>query len=48
MDGINTEAVRVTSLAEVWIETEESGQNEGRSQVTSLAEVWIETNIRSQ
>ena len=36
--------VYVTSLAEVWIETENHVQRTDQSIVTSLAEVWIETS----
>ena len=35
--------VAVTSLAEVWIETQGIGKGIASGQVTSLAEVWIET-----
>ncbi len=34
---------RVTSLAEVWIETAIEDKEIAGSDVTSLAEVWIET-----
>ena len=34
---------KVTSLAEVWIETQKSGSRACKTTVTSLAEVWIET-----
>ena len=40
--------VFVTSLAEVWIETDTRSQPRQTHRVTSLAEVWIETPFRAR